>query len=146
LRTKITPLILSIPENNYETTWQRLQANRNYYADLVTQLQHEQQLVDSLASDPQPQQPTHNNILQKILNFYYTLNHWPARAVVRSITGMPKLDPQFIGSIKFAAGIVVVPAFYVVQISLVAWLSGSVWITLGYAISLPVCVALFKPQ
>jgi 1-acyl-sn-glycerol-3-phosphate acyltransferase len=143
---KITPLILSIPENNYETIWQRLRANRNYYADLVTQLQHEQQLVDSLASDPQPQQPTHNNILQKILNFYYTLNHWPARAVVRSITGMPKLDPQFIGSIKFAAGIVVVPAFYVVQISLVAWLSGSVWITLGYAVSLPVSVALFKPQ
>lgn len=25
---KITPLILSIPENNYETTWQRLQASQ----------------------------------------------------------------------------------------------------------------------
>lgn len=118
---------------------------RSYYADLGTQLQHEQQVVYSLASTTQPHQPTHKNVLQKIINFYYTINHLPARAIVRSITGMPKLDPQFIGSIKFAAGIVVVPAFYMVQVSLVALLSGSVWITLGYAASLPLSVALFKP-
>lgn len=142
---KIIPLILTIPENKYETTWQSLQANRTYYSDLVTQLQHEQQLVNSLPSTPQPLKATHQNVLQKIFNLYYTINHWLARAVVRSITGKPKLDPQFIGSLKFATGMVLVPAFYLVQVSLVAWLSGSVWITLGYAASLPVSVALFKP-
>ncbi len=178
---KITPLILTIPENNYETTWQRVQENRNQYPDLVTQLEHEQQLVDSVTPDPPTQKDS--NVLQrsslkniqyvrsslskpvsggetifarlrltikfifdKAITIYYTINHWPARAVVRSITGMEKLDPQFIGSLKFATGMVLVPAFYVVQVSLVALWSGSVWITLGYAVSLPLSVALFKPQ
>lgn len=67
--SKITPLILTIPENNYETTWQFLQANRNYYSDLVTQLEHEQQLVDLLTSGPQAKQPRHNDFLQKFLMF-----------------------------------------------------------------------------
>jgi len=66
--------------------------------------------------------------------------------VVHKITGKPNLDPQFIGSLKFAAGMVLVPVFSVLQISIIALLSGSVWITLGYAISLLLCIVFLKPQ
>jgi 1-acyl-sn-glycerol-3-phosphate acyltransferase len=143
---QITPWILSIPENNYKAVWQHLQANRKYYPDMVTQLHHEQEMVNNHKSSLQASKEIKVNFLQKIIRSYYALNHWPARWVVRRITGMPILDPQFIGSIKFAAGMIVVPLFYVLQASLVALLSGSLWITAGYLISLPLSVALLKPQ
>lgn len=143
---KITPLILSIPESNYEVTWKCLQANRPYFADLVTQLQHEQQLVDSFPTIQQYQKPPSTGFLQKIIRLYYLINHGLARAVVHKITGKPNLDPQFIGSLKFAAGMVLVPVFSVLQISLIALLSGSGWVTLGYAISLLLCIVFLKPQ
>ncbi|QLH32345.1 MAG: hypothetical protein HWD62_07775 [Cyclobacteriaceae bacterium] len=44
---KLTPLILSIPESNYYDTWRRLQDQRQYQANIATQLQHEQQLVNT---------------------------------------------------------------------------------------------------
>lgn len=143
---KITPLILTIPESNYEATWKWLKANRPYFSNLITQVQHEQKIADSFPIIQQYQKATGTGVLQKFIRLYYLINHGLARAVVRSITGRPNLDPQFIGSLKFATGMVLVPAFYALQILLVGWLSGSVWITLGYAASLPLSVMLLKPQ
>ncbi|MBX2914920.1 MAG: 1-acyl-sn-glycerol-3-phosphate acyltransferase [Cyclobacteriaceae bacterium] len=164
---EITPLILSIPESTYEASLQYLQTNRKQQADIIKQLQHEQQLVKSLAVISAKETETcFNNtaglhkapeglsekVFQKIIRAYYTLNHWPARLIVRSVTGKPNLDPQFIASLKFALGMVTVPLFYFLQIGLVAMI-GNLWLTIGYAISLPLSVILlgegityFKPK
>ncbi|MCW5912528.1 MAG: 1-acyl-sn-glycerol-3-phosphate acyltransferase [Cyclobacteriaceae bacterium] len=141
----ITPLILSIPETNYEASWKSLQANRQHHHDLAAQLQHDQQLVDSPPSAPVAQQPKRTGFFQFIIRIYYLVNHFPARMVVHSITGMRKLDPQFIGSLKFATGMVLVPAFYILQIAVAGWLSGSPIIALLYGISLPLSIAMLKP-
>ncbi|MBX2897884.1 MAG: 1-acyl-sn-glycerol-3-phosphate acyltransferase [Cyclobacteriaceae bacterium] len=155
---EITPLILSIPEATYEASWQYLQTHRKQQKDIITQLKHEQQLVKSLAVTTSKETGSHNNntkylheaaevliqtIAQKIIRAYYTLNHWPAQLIVRSVTGKPNLDPQFIASLKFALGMVIVPMFYFLQIGLVD-LMGNLWLTIGYAASLPLSVALLR--
>jgi len=143
---KLTPLILSIPETQYETTQQYLQTNKSYHADLVTQLNHEQQLVNSPGIIHETKKVNRLGFGQHVIRAYYLLNHWPARLFVRSITGKPKLDPQFIGSLKFASGMVLVPLFYLIQIALVVLLSNSLWITLAYALSLPLSIVVLKPR
>lgn len=142
---KLTPLILSIPESNYHDTWRRLQDQRQYQASIATQLQHEQQLVNT-PSATAIHKTKGVSFLQKIIRGYYAVNHWPARLIVHRITGKPKLDPQFIGSLKFAIGMVTVPIFYCLQIGLVALVGNLNWLTIGYAISLPLSVVLLKPQ
>lgn len=154
---EITPLILSIPEATYEASWQYLQTHQKQQADIIKQLQHQQQLLKSIATASIETETHINNtaglheaaeglsqtFFQKIIRAYYTLNHWPARLVVRSVTGKPNLDPQFIASLKFALGMVTVPLFYFLQIGLVAMI-GNLWLTIGYAISLPLSVILLS--
>lgn len=155
---EITPLILSIPEATYKTSMQYLLTHRKQQADIIKQLQHEQQLVKSLVVSSAKETETDVNngaslqkaaeglsqtFFQKIIRAYYTLNHLPARLIVRSVTGKPNLDPQFIASLKFALGMVTVPLFYFLQIGLVAMI-GNLWLTIGYAISLPLSVILLS--
>jgi 1-acyl-sn-glycerol-3-phosphate acyltransferase len=138
---EITPLILSIPETTYKIDWQKLQVHRQRQADILTQLQHEQQLVkslDQLNGETKPEVSS-ETLFQKVIRAYYTFNHWPARLIVHSVISKPTLDPQFIASLKFAIGMITVPVFYVLQIALVATL-GNLWLTIGYAISLPLSV------
>ena len=51
-------------------------------------------------------------------------------------------DPQFIGSLKFALGIVLVPVFYVLQTTICYVISGSILISAIYFLSLPLSVKL----
>lgn len=53
-------------------------------------------------------------------------------------------DKQFHSSVKFGWGIFVIPLFYIVQITIVAFLVPKIWIILAYAISLPVSFILAK--
>jgi hypothetical protein len=117
--------------------------HREIKNDLVEQLKSDQQLVDSSPQDSvasyaaEKKKPTWNPI-----RIYESINHFPSRIIVRWVLQNKVKDPQFIGSIKFALGMILVPLFYMIQTGLCFAVSQSWWISLAYLISLPASVKL----
>jgi 1-acyl-sn-glycerol-3-phosphate acyltransferase len=139
----IKSLILHIDHNHYAATYNYWRMHREIKNDLVEQLKSDQQLVDSSPQDSvasyaaEKKKPTWNPI-----RIYESINHFPSRIIVRWVLQNKVKDPQFIGSIKFALGMILVPLFYMIQTGLCFAVSQSWWISLAYLISLPASVKL----
>ncbi len=131
--------ILHLDAENYEHQLNYLQVNRTYKSDLAEQLKSDQKLINELArgnSSFQPEIST-EELKRRPLYFYNYANHALARFLIHSLLKNFVKDPQFIGSIKFAAGMFVVPACYVFQSTAIYLLTNSILIATTYLISLP---------
>jgi len=141
----IQPLMLHIDPENYENKVNSLSAKRQIKKDLVEQLEEDQKLVNENADldfiqnkkEVQSKQPGWNPI-----RIYESINHFPPRFILRWILKNKVKDPQFIGSLKYAIGMVLVPGFYFIQAGLCLVISQSWPITIAYFISLPASILL----
>lgn len=137
-------LILHIDPEQYESKLNYWRSHRELKNDLVEQLLADQNLVAHIppadfvpASKDAQRSPWWNPI-----RIYEYINHFLPRSILRLILKNKIKDPQFIGSIKFVAGMVLVPVFYIIQTGLCYAISQSWPITLTYFISLPISILL----
>lgn len=140
IREQLLPLMLHLDADQYEEQVTYLLNNRTIKKDLVEQLRHDQDLASAWKKEDVAPPSTQSSF--SILSLYYLINHLPAILLIRTIIRRKIKDPQFIGSIKFAAGMILVPFFYLLQSGLVFIVSGSAVVTGLYFLSLPVSVAL----
>jgi 1-acyl-sn-glycerol-3-phosphate acyltransferase len=140
----IKSLILHIDHNDYTAKFNYWRKHREIKTDLVDQLNADQKLVDdhhgteAVAAHVEQKKPSKWNPIR----VYESINHFPSRIIVRWVIQNKVKDPQFIGSLKFAMGMFLVPVFYLIQTGLCFALSQSWPISLGYLISLPLSVML----
>ncbi len=140
---ELRALILHIPPDQYDVRIIAFKAHRQLKKDLVEQLQADQLLAkeESLTDLATVKEST----LSKWLNpffVYQFLNHLLPFAILHWVLKTKVSDPQFIGSLKFALGMILVPIAYLLQTFLCFLLSGSSIITTLYFISLPLSVVL----
>lgn len=138
------PLMLQINTDHYDNRLAYLQAHRQIKKDLVEQMQADQALADQAdPAKPTPKKPKHPS--GKWFNpiyIYQHINHVFPRWILQWVLRTKVKDPQFIGSLKYALGFVLVPIFYLIQTGLCYLLTGSAMISMFYFISLPLSLAL----
>jgi len=142
-REQLTPLMLHLTTNHYEEQVNYLSSKRVVKKDLTEQLKNDQEIIASWKEDEpaSPSTPKSKSSFS-LLNIYYYINHVLVILLIRAVIKAKVKDPQFIGSMKFVLGMVLVPVFYLLQSVACYLISGSWLITLLYFVSLPVSVAL----
>lgn len=140
----LKPLMLHIDPHAYEQKLAYLKARRVIKKDLVEQLKADQQLVAEAPEQHNEQAPpTPKNLdVFNPLYWYERINNFIPRSVIHWVLNNKVSDPQFIGSLKFAIGMVLVPIAYIAQTSLCYAITGSLGIAGLYLISLPFAVWL----
>jgi 1-acyl-sn-glycerol-3-phosphate acyltransferase len=140
----IKSLILHIDHDHYLPKFNYWRKHREIKTDLIEQLKSDQKLVDdythsdSISTSKEEKKQTWWNPIR----VYESINHFPSRIIVRWVLQNKVKDPQFIGSIKFALGMFLVPLFYFIQTGLCFAVSQSWPISLAYFVSLPLSVML----
>jgi hypothetical protein len=143
----IKPLMLHIEQPDYEKKCDYFLQNRIIKKDLVEQLKSDQHIVLHIPPIPDLQLGSNNRKSSNApwwnpIFIYEYFNHLFPRSILRWIIKTKVKDPQFIGSLKFALGMVLVPLFYLLQTGVCLAISGS-WVVSGlYLLSLPVSVLL----
>lgn len=140
----IKPLMLHIDHHHYESKFKFWRTHRQLKTDLIEQLKADQKIVDEYpdTNASKIKQEDEKQAWWNPIRLYESINHFPSRFIVRWILKNKVKDPQFIGSLKFAIGMILVPLFYLLQTGLCFGISQSWPITLAYFISLPLSVML----
>jgi 1-acyl-sn-glycerol-3-phosphate acyltransferase len=141
----IQPLMLHIDLEHYQSKLNYWHSNRKLKTDLIEQLRADQKLVLESPSSDLIQNKREDQKSQSRWNpirLYESINHFPPRFILRWILKNKIKDPQFIGSIKYALGMVLVPVFYVIQTGLCFVISQSWPISIAYFLSLPISILL----
>jgi 1-acyl-sn-glycerol-3-phosphate acyltransferase len=138
---ELRSLILHIPPDQYDTKIIDFRAHRSIKSDLVDQLKADQLLVnsDSVKEAPVAKKTTFSKWLNPLF-VYQFINHLIPYGILNWILKNKVSDPQFIGSLKFALGMILVPLSYLLQTTICFFISGSLLITGIYFISLPLSV------
>lgn len=141
----IKPLMLNIDPEHYESKLNFWLTNRLVKKDLVEQLKADQKLVnENSTSNPiQTKKETEKSqVWWNPIRIYESINHFPSRFILNWILNNKVKDPQFIGSLKYAIGMLVVPIFYFIQTGLCFAISQSWPISIAYFLSLPISILL----
>jgi len=141
----IKPLLLDIPLMDYEKRVAYFLNHRIIKKDLVHQLAIDQNLILKYETESFVQQKTKSgkSFRWNPISMYFHVNHFLAKTIIRWILENKVNDDQFIGSLKFALGMVIVPLFYIIQTTIVLMVFNSKLIALVYFLSLPITL-LFK--
>ena len=143
----LKPLMLHIEQPDYEKKQVHFLQNRIIKNDLVEQLKSDQEIISTTPLLSETQSAYKKNIPTSIpwwnpIFLYEFINHLLPRTIIQWFLKTKVKDPQFIGSLKFGLGMVLVPIFYLLQTGLCYAISGSWIISCAYLLSLPVSVTL----
>jgi len=139
----IKPLMLHMDPDHYEAVSNYWKSHRHIKKDLIEQLRSDQQVVREYvehAVTPTSKETLHHQPWWHPVRIYESINHFFPRSILRWVIKNKVKDPQFIGSLKYALGMFLVPVFYFIQTGVCFAISHSWPITLGYFLSLPVTV------
>jgi len=137
-------LILNIPAEDYETYVAYFKKHRVINNDLVEQLESDQLIIKNYPNEKTLLR-TEKVVLSKWLNPFFTyqfVNHLIPFAIMQWVLKTKVSDPQFVGSLKFSLGMILMPLTYFIQTALCYFLSGSVFVAGIYFLSLPISVLL----
>lgn len=143
----LKPLILHIEQLNYEKKQEYFLQNRIIKNDLVEQLTSDQEIILTTPPLSETESTSKKNVHKNTPRWnpfflYGFINHILPWAIMRWFLKTKVKDPQFIGSLKFTLGMVLVPIFYLLQTWLCYAISES-WVISGvYFLSLPVSVLM----
>lgn len=145
----LRPLILHVEHHEYENKVKHLLHHRAEKKDLVEQLKTDQELIDRLEASPDQldvpdNTPEETRPWWNPIYLYGTINHLLPWAIIQWFIKAKVRDHQFIPSLQYALGILLVPLTYVLQTGICYAISQSWLITALYFISLPVSIALRK--
>lgn len=145
---KLRSLTLHIGHDRYDEIMAGLQSTRIISDDLTEQLATDRQIVQNLTDSNQSFQSNHagesksskDHFLKRLTKSYVKANLFPASMVIHKCILSNIEDPQFKGSVKFSAGMFLVPFFLFVQTTVIGFLTCNVWISLIYFVSVPLAV------
>jgi len=144
----LKPLMLHIEQLDYEKKQEYFLQKRIIKNDLVEQLKSDQDIIVTThqlpESSPISKEKTSavNTHWWNPFFLYGFINHIIPWAIIRWFIKTKVKDPQFIGSLKFALGMILVPIFYLFQTWMLYALSGSGVISILYFLSLPISILL----
>lgn len=151
VRASLKPLMLHIDNVNYEQIEKFIRANKTHQ-DLVKQLEEDQKTADEWDVNPM-QQPAPKGINYALLlsflpvHLYCAVNNVLPYLTLKYILNK-YVSIEFMGSLKLAFGMVIVPAFYLLQAVLLQIIFQNVYLTMAYLFTLPfisiLSVDLFK--
>lgn len=141
VRNGLQPLMLHISSPEYDEKLFHLKKFREHQEDLVKQLASDQLLVNNY---PRPGQIKNrqSSLLQKFCNAFMRINLFIPIFVLRKFILEKLKESQFTGSVKFAAGMLLVPVFVITQSVLIGIFTGSFLLGILYFISIPLSMKL----
>lgn len=145
---ELRQLILHIDQPGYENKKEYFLQHRLFKNDLAEQLKSDQEVI--LTTPPLPESSTTSGGTSRAsktqwwnpIFIYGCINHIFPWAIIRWFIKTKVKDPQFIGSLKFALGMMLVPIFYLLQTWIFYSLSGSGVMSTFYFLSLPISILL----
>lgn len=117
------PLLLHIPDDRYEDLVPLIQKSRNIKIPVSQQLAIEQKAASGEISIDL-MTPTIPGIFSRINRLWVRSQIFPASKLLHTLILQKLRDPQFIPSIKFGAGMVLLPLFLLIQALLIGYISG----------------------
>ncbi len=117
------PLLLHIPDDRYEDLVPLIQKNRNNKIPVSQQLVIEQKVASGEISIDL-MTPTSPGIFSRFNRLWVRSQIFPASKLLHTLVLQKLRDPQFIPSIKFGAGMVLLPLFLLIQALLIGYISG----------------------
>ncbi len=143
VETELRKLILHLEFEEYQERLDHLKLHKVIHSDLVVQLESDKNISINYPHQIAPSSTTKKqNIFNKMMRWYFDLNTFPAKKIIQNII-FPKIkDPQFIGSLKFGTGMLLVPIFSIIQALLFTLVTGSLLAGAIYLISIPISLRL----
>jgi 1-acyl-sn-glycerol-3-phosphate acyltransferase len=150
LSQRLQSLTLHIDHDRYDEILTRLQKKRIISDDLTEQLGMDQRMVQNLTNSNhsvlsnQDEESKNNkdHIFRRLTKNYIKANLFPASMVIHRFILSKIEDPQFKGSVKFSAGMFLVPVFLMMQSLILYFISGNPLISIAYFISVPLSVKM----
>lgn len=129
-------LALSIdPDDQYHKKFDYLMRNRIYDKDMARQLENDRKVLNEFPIERTPKQ-SKTGVFWKVINpivwIGWTLNIIPY-SIIKGFIRKNVKDAQFIGSLKYAFGIFLVPLYYLILIAVFAVSTKSLAITAAFA-------------
>ena len=141
LRNELEPLMLHIDTENYHEKLNHLKIYRQQHRGLRDQLHSDQSIIKSYPnSGPDSNYQTNRPVWKDIMMWYVKLNSLIPLFIIRNLILSKIKDPQFVGSVKFAGGMLLAPVFWGLQAFVLFSLTGSVMLAAFYLVSLPLSV------
>ncbi len=130
------------PNENYKAKFDFLMRYRKSQKNLIPQMESDRALLEHYPKAP-PYAPIRKKVplTKKILNpvvWVGWLLHILPYSIIRAFIRKKVKDAQFIGSLKYAFGIFLVPGYYILLLTIIYLSSKSLAVTFGSAILLPV--------
>jgi 1-acyl-sn-glycerol-3-phosphate acyltransferase len=143
----IKKLMLHIEHHDYEKKVAYFLEKRILKQDLAQQLTADQEIISTMTFESYSESSLNKSDQKKNpwwnpIYLYSIINHLLPQAILRWVIKTKVKDPQFIGSLKFALGMILVPLFYLLQSGVCLAISGSWLITGIYFLSMPLSVLL----
>jgi len=143
VRKGLQPLMLHIDSENYDAKQKHLYNHRQQQKNLQKQLESDQAIVASFPQKgPVATFKTGSPLWRNIMMWYVKLNSLIPLILINKMLLQKIKDPQFIGSVKFAGGMLLVPAFWCFQAFLIWQLTSSPSVALAYLASLVIGLKL----
>ncbi|MEJ1240359.1 1-acyl-sn-glycerol-3-phosphate acyltransferase [Chryseolinea sp. T2] len=137
----LVSLSVQIGADEYEEKYRFLKKNREYHTDMLAQIKSDQRIVNEFPGGAKPTVksgvPRWLKLLNPLVWLGWLLNLLPYSFIKRFIRKKVK-DPQFIGSLKYALGMFLVPVYYLIILIVCYAITGSLPATLLAALILPV--------
>lgn len=140
-KEKLRSLILTVPlDEDYPARKNFLIQNRMYKKDMVEQLEADRQLMREWTPGPSQQSKKSSSVYSWFnpLYLYGRLTHLLPHLLMNYVVTKKIRDNQFIGSVKLALSIFLIPLYYVLITALFLLVSSEPLWTLAFLISLPV--------
>jgi len=152
LSEKMSELIINIPAGkSYDETLNQFYKYRTKEKNLLSQLHSDKNIIrkiinndagDLKLSPPKKRTNPLLNIIAIILGFpvfvYGAITHILPWLIIRKMVSSLVKDPAWIASIKFVNILFLVPLFYIIYTLLFYYLTGWIWISLAFLLSLPI--------
>ncbi|MBX2965618.1 MAG: 1-acyl-sn-glycerol-3-phosphate acyltransferase [Cyclobacteriaceae bacterium] len=138
---KLRSLILTVPlDRDYLKRKDFLMANRERKADMVEQLQADRAMMETWTPDSVGKTKTGNSVFRWFdpLFLYGRITHIIPHSILGWIVKNKIKDDQFIGSVKVALGVFLVPINYLLLTTIFYLVTREPLWTLGFFISMPV--------
>ncbi len=144
----VKSLMLDIGSTDYENKKVHFLQNRILKPDLAEQLEADKKIVTEFKSTSIPHQDmpkeTPKYSWLSPLFIYSNLNHFLPKTIINGIIKTKVKDKQFIDSLKFSLGMLLVPVFYLIQTATVYFFSKSAEVSFAYLASLPISLGLSR--
>lgn len=138
---KIKALILTVPlDEEYEARKNYLLNNRVQRKDMADQLEADRKLMSNWTNKTKGKSKNKLSLFNWFnpLFLYGRLTHLLPQSIIEYVTRKKIKDDQFVGSVKFALGIFLIPIYYLILALIFFLITNEPLWTLGFFFSLPI--------